>query len=129
MDGLVQPRTQLVDLRLHDAQDRVDVEVGGAGQQRLDADAVEGAGGIGAHPAVVDQGLQQRVHAAPRRIERVAEIAEPGRLMASCRQQFEHLDRARGGLDLANAPTVDPLGAVRVARVVFGHWDLSRCSS
>ena len=44
--------------------------------------------------------------------------------MASRRQQFEHLDRARGGLDLANAPTFDPLGAVRVARVVFGHWDL-----
>src|SRR5215212_10630778 len=44
VNGLVQPGAQVVDLRLDDPKHRIHVQVRGAGQKRLDADAVERAG-------------------------------------------------------------------------------------
>ncbi|CAM5727096.1 hypothetical protein SVIOM342S_10173 [Streptomyces violaceorubidus] len=103
VDGLAQRLGRLVEIRPHRPHPGVGVQVTGAGEQGVDADAVERAGDVGADPAARDQGLEQRVHRAARHAQPVRQLLEPGRAVPAGGQYLQQFHRARRGLHLADA--------------------------
>lgn len=93
VDRLAERVRRLVQVRPDHPDPAVPVEIAGAGEQRADPDAVQGAGGVGADPAGVDERLEQLVHAAARHAQVLRELVEARGLFAPLREQFQQRDR------------------------------------
>lgn len=92
VDRLAERVRRLVEVRADRTDAPVAVEIAGAGEQGADADAVEGAGGVGADPTGVDEGLEQLVHAAARHAQFLSELVQARGLLAPLGEQFQQRD-------------------------------------
>src|SRR5450756_1138038 len=93
--------------------------------RRADAQAVVVAGDVGAHPAALDQGAQERVRARARRPERDGDLSKPGGVGGVRGQELQDIYGPRGRLHLPHAALVGPIDLVRLGNQ-FSHG-LSSC--
>ena len=101
MERLVQIGAQILEERGDQRQVGVAVQVAGADEQGPDADAVQGAGGVRAHPALATS-VRNSAWALLRASERVTDLPQPCRVVVPGGQVLEQFDGADRRLDLAH---------------------------